>query len=149
MSQATIPQELTRLSTAVQRLRARARDSRVTLELFDAFDTTLELVFRHDGNYVRGRVRSRAGDADFELYGVEDRVAFKHPALDHLSALRMPVDAYAGAASIRYSLSDEALAERIVKSARKLQHIALLKKVETGLGQRRRTGGAAAVARAA
>jgi hypothetical protein len=141
MTQETIHQELARLSTALRGLRARTRVSRLAIELFDGFATTLELVFRHDGNYVRGRIRSRAGDADFELYGAEDRVAFKHPAIDHLSALRMPVDPYVGAASMRYSLSDEELAERVVKSARKLQHIALLRRVESGLGQRRRGNG--------
>lgn len=149
MSQEPIHQELSRLSTAVQRLQARATNSQIQIELFDGFETTVELLFRHQGNYVRGRVRSRAGNADFELYGVQDRVAFKHPAVDHLSALRMPVNTYAGAASIRYSLSDQALAERIAKSARKLQHFTLLKKVQSGLGQRRRTMGASGVSRAA
>ena len=148
MSQEPIHQELFRLSTAVQRLQVRAVGSRVEIALSDGFETTVELLFRHQGSYVRGRIRSRAGNADFELYGVQDRVAFKHPAVDHLSALRMPANTYAGTASIRYSLSDEALAERIAKSARKLQHFTLLKKVQCGL-QRRHVVRGADVSRAA
>jgi hypothetical protein len=131
-------QELQRLSAALSALHARGLGDRVSLTLQDGFDTDLSLVFRHQGSHVRGSIRSRAGSADFEVYRVGERVAFRHPGVRHLAALRTPASSYAGAASVRFSLSVEQLSERIVKSARLLHHTAVLSRVQNALQQRRR-----------
>ncbi len=134
-----VHQELQRLAAGVTRLHARCTMHRLTVEVGDVHGTSVELEFHLHGTLVRGTVRSRAGNANFELSTAGRRIGFRHPTTGRLGELSATCLRPASARALNEGVSDVQVAAKVARIARRLVHLSVLRRVEIGLREQRET----------
>ena len=139
MNHPEICQDLQRLAAAVSKLLIQATDNQARVDVGDRFDTQVNLVYRRHTRLVHGSVRSAAGNASFELRLGHHATSFKHPRVGvagELWAKALPAKAVE---ALNCGASDSAVAEKIARIARRLEHVSVLRRVQIGIREGRDT----------